>query len=155
MTTAKAYEKRSVGLMRMDGWTGFRPLLCTVKAELGRGHPGLMRWSRDETLPQSSIDRSALDSAAHCATSEHSGRPRFYEKITVTMSESHLNHTMQYWTGSNEHQWPCSATIKVNGSIRLVPHGKKNSEWSSKNLRQSSIFTKLEFSDFQGFYMDF
>ena len=34
----------------------FRPLLCTVKAELGRGQPGLMRWIGDETLPQSSID---------------------------------------------------------------------------------------------------
>ena len=28
----------------------FRPLLCTVKAELGRGQPGLMRWIWDETL---------------------------------------------------------------------------------------------------------
>ena len=30
----------------MDGWMDercFRPLLCTVKAELGRGQPGLMR----------------------------------------------------------------------------------------------------------------
>ena len=29
-----------------DGWMDercFRPLLCTVKAELGRGQPGLMR----------------------------------------------------------------------------------------------------------------
>ena len=44
-----------------DGWMDercFRPLLCTVKAELGRGQPGLMRWIWDETLPQSSIDRS-------------------------------------------------------------------------------------------------
>ena len=49
----------------MDGWTGFRPLFCTITAELGRGQPGLMRWSWDETLPQSSIDRSTLDSAAH------------------------------------------------------------------------------------------
>ena len=38
----------------------FRPLLCTVKAELGRGQPGLMRWIWDETLPQSSIDRSTF-----------------------------------------------------------------------------------------------
>ena len=30
----------------------FRPLLCTVKAELGRGQPGLMRWIWDETLPR-------------------------------------------------------------------------------------------------------
>ena len=32
----------------MDGWMDelcFRPLLCTVKAELGRGQPGLMRWN--------------------------------------------------------------------------------------------------------------
>ncbi len=34
----------------------FRPLFCTVKAELGRGQPGLMRWIWDETLPQSSIE---------------------------------------------------------------------------------------------------
>ena len=43
------------------GWMDercFRPLLCTVKAELGREQPGLMRWIWDETLPQSSIDRS-------------------------------------------------------------------------------------------------
>ena len=59
----------------MDGWTGFRPLFCTIKAELGRGQPGLMRWSWDETLPQSSIDRSTLDSAAHRATSELAAAP--------------------------------------------------------------------------------
>ena len=53
----------------------FRPLLCTVKAELGRGQPGLMRWIWDETLPQSSIDRSTLHSAAHRATKWASGRP--------------------------------------------------------------------------------
>ena len=37
------------------GWMDercFRPLLCTVKAELGRGQPGLMRRIWDETLPQ-------------------------------------------------------------------------------------------------------
>ena len=39
----------------MDEWC-FRPLFCTIKAELGRGQPGLMRWSWDETLPQCSID---------------------------------------------------------------------------------------------------
>ena len=54
----------------------FRPLLCTVKAELGRGQPGLMRWIWDETLPQSSIDRSIFYSAAHRATKWASGRPR-------------------------------------------------------------------------------
>ena len=53
----------------------FRPLLCTVKAELGRGQPGLMRWIWDETLPQSSIDRSTFYSAAHHATKWASGRP--------------------------------------------------------------------------------
>ena len=35
----------------------FRPFLCTVKAELGLGQPGLMRWIWDETVPQSSISR--------------------------------------------------------------------------------------------------
>ena len=61
-----------------DGWMDercFRPLLCTVKAELGRGQPGLMRWISDETLPQSSIDRSTFYSAAHCAIKWASGRP--------------------------------------------------------------------------------
>ena len=53
----------------------FRPLLCTVKAELGRGQPGLMRWIWDETLPQSSIDRATFYSAAHRATKWASGRP--------------------------------------------------------------------------------
>ena len=59
----------------MDGWMDercFRPLLCTVKAELGRG-PGLMRRIWDETLPQSSIDRSTVHSAAHRATKWASG----------------------------------------------------------------------------------
>ena len=34
------------GLFNGGGWMDercFRPLLCTVKAELGRGQPGLMR----------------------------------------------------------------------------------------------------------------
>ena len=54
---------------------GVRPLLYTVKAELGRGQPRLMRWIWDETLPQSSIDRSTFYSAAHSATKWASGRP--------------------------------------------------------------------------------
>ena len=58
----------------------FRPLLCTVKAELGRGQPGLMRWIWDETLPQSSIDRSTFYSAAHRATKWASGRPQNHWK---------------------------------------------------------------------------
>ena len=63
-------------IVLMDGWMDercFRPLLCTVKAELGRGQPGLMRWIWDETLPQSSIDRSTFYSAAHRATKWASG----------------------------------------------------------------------------------
>ena len=65
---------------KMDKATGmdercFRPVLCTVKAELGRGQPGLRRWIWDETLPQSSTDRSTFYSAAHCATKWASGRP--------------------------------------------------------------------------------
>ena len=59
-----------------------RPLLCTVKAELGRGQPGLMRWIWDETLPQSSIDRSTFYSAAHRATKWASGGEVFqYKRI--------------------------------------------------------------------------
>ena len=74
----------------------FRPLLCTVKAELGQGQPGLMRWIWDETLPQSSIDRSTFYSAAHRATNWASGRPHtrqvicniyvFYEYVYYTYS---------------------------------------------------------------------
>ena len=64
-----------------DGWmNGFRPLLRTVKAELGQGQPGLMRWIWDETLPQSSIDRSTFHSAAHRATKWASGRPHAHMK---------------------------------------------------------------------------
>ena len=64
----------------------FRPLLCTAKAELGRGQPGLMRWIWDETLPQSSIDRSTFYSAAHRATKWASCRPyliKTYFKISL------------------------------------------------------------------------
>ena len=34
-------------MCKSKGWMDercFRPLLCTVKAELGRGQPGLMMW---------------------------------------------------------------------------------------------------------------
>ena len=54
----------------------FRPLFCTIKAELGRGQPGLMRWSWDETLPQCSIDRSTFYTAAHHATSDLPAAPK-------------------------------------------------------------------------------
>ena len=53
----------------------FRPFFCTIKAELGWGQPGLMRWIRDETSRQCSIDRSTLHTAAHCATSELAAAP--------------------------------------------------------------------------------
>ena len=69
----------SIMVGKFYGWMDercFRPLLCTIKAELGRGQPGLMRWIWDETLPQSSIDRSTLNSAAHRATKWASGRPQ-------------------------------------------------------------------------------
>ena len=62
----------------LDGWMDercFRSLFCTIKAELGRGQPGLMRWSWDETLSQCSIDRSTLHTAAHSATSELAAAP--------------------------------------------------------------------------------
>ena len=61
------------------GWMDecfFRPLLCTIKAKLGRGQPGLLRWSWDETLPQCSIDRSTLHTAAYHATSELAVAPQ-------------------------------------------------------------------------------
>ena len=72
----------------MNGWMDercFKPLLCTVKAELGRGQPGLMRWIWDETLPQSSIDRSTFYSAAHRATKWASGH-------NVVMISQFLHH---------------------------------------------------------------
>ena len=72
--TQGANQRPYTLLHRMDEWC-FRPLLCTVKAELGRGKPGLMRWIWDETLPQCSIDRSTFYTAAHCATKWASGRP--------------------------------------------------------------------------------
>ena len=60
----------------MDGWTVFKvTFFCTIKAELGQGQPGLMRWSWDETLPQCSIDRSTFHTAAHRATSELAAAP--------------------------------------------------------------------------------
>ena len=62
-----------------------RPLFCTIKAELGRGQPGLMRWSWDETLPQCSIDRSTLHTAAHRATSELAAAPlAWWNTITIS-----------------------------------------------------------------------
>ena len=54
----------SIALIILREWMDercFRPLLCTVKAELGRGQPGLMRWIWDETLPQSSIDPEGVE----------------------------------------------------------------------------------------------
>ena len=68
----------------------FRPLLCTDKAELGRGQPGLMRWIWDETLPQSSIDRSTFYSAAHRATKWASGRPPHNKRKHEQTEESIL-----------------------------------------------------------------
>ena len=57
----------------MNGVLGH--FFCTIKAELGRGQPGLMTWSWDETLPQCSIDRSTLHTAAHRTTSELAATP--------------------------------------------------------------------------------
>ena len=74
-----------------EGWMDercFRPLLCTVKAELGRGQPGLMRWIWDETLPQSSIDRSTFYSAAHRATKWASGRPHHWRLVKLDWNEN-------------------------------------------------------------------
>ena len=45
-----------------------------------------MRWSWDETLPQSSIDRSTLDSAAHRATSELAAAP------LIIQQKAHQSH---------------------------------------------------------------
>ena len=61
----------------------FRPPFCTIKAELGQGQPGLMRLSWDETLPQSSIDRLTLHTAAHRATSELAHTPPDIRKKIV------------------------------------------------------------------------
>ena len=86
------------------GWMDercFRPLLCTVKAELGRGQPGLMRWIWDETLPQSSIDHSTFYSATHRATKWASGRPTnlwSFPKYCINALCSTCTHK---WTGTN------------------------------------------------------
>ena len=74
-------------LRRMDERC-FRPLLRTVKAELGRGQPGLIRWIWDETLPQSSIDRSTFYSAAHHATKWASGRPLCHVETTQDIASN-------------------------------------------------------------------
>ena len=51
-------------LWEEDGWMDercFRPLLCTVKAELGRGQPGLMIWEEDcHTWHQMSLLRPGV-----------------------------------------------------------------------------------------------
>ena len=64
------------------------------RAELGRGQPGLMRWIWDETLPQSSIDRSTFYSAAHRATKWASGRPHFAQ----TDVETWIQMAWLFWT---------------------------------------------------------
>ena len=102
--------------MWMDGWTGFRPLFCTIKAELGRGQPGLMRWSWDEALPQSSIDRSTLDSAAHRATSELAAAPLKCGTTTPSLSENIFwiikEKTVGVMLGSHPPAWPQTSTIE-------------------------------------------
>ena len=47
-------------------------LVCTMKADLGRGQPGLMRRNFYETS-QSSIDPSTLDSESSALPLEHGG----------------------------------------------------------------------------------
>ena len=79
----------------------FRPLLCTVKAELGRGQPGLMRWIWDETLPQSSIDRSTLHSAAHRATKWASGRPKSLRREVLTFVSVEASRDVDLLTSYN------------------------------------------------------
>ena len=59
-----------------------RPLFSTIKAELGRGQPGLMRWIWDETLPRCSIDRSTLRTAGHRTTSELAAAPCIMSRVS-------------------------------------------------------------------------
>ena len=71
---------------KSNGWMDercFRPLFCTVNSELGHGQPGLMRWIWDETLPQCSIDRSTLHTAAHRVTSELVATPTNAMEIPI------------------------------------------------------------------------
>ena len=51
----------------------FRPLFCTVKAELGRGHLGLMRWNFLWNLPQSSIELATIYSESSALPLDHGG----------------------------------------------------------------------------------
>ena len=107
-----------------DGWMDercFRPLLCTVKAELGLGQPGLMRWIWDETLPQRSIDRSTFYSAAHRATKWAIGRPqREREKnreVTTLVSKIQKRQILKQ-------QWRQKAFLSStkSSSLKLAPY---------------------------------
>ena len=94
-----------------------RPLFCTIKAELGRGQPGLMRWSWDEkTLPQCSISiaRSSdrYTTPPHCSSPHYkwaSGRPRYSRtnQICVNVKKSvifcgiiNVSFIFQNWTSA-------------------------------------------------------
>ena len=119
----------------MDGWC-FRPLFCTIKAELGRGQPGLMRWSWDETLPQCSIDRSTFYTAAHRATSELAAAPYLYHGesklfhmlangcTVVRIQYNFLYHACTMVTqGCTMVHLPCAMVLFQKGYPTLHSHG--------------------------------
>ena len=125
-------------LNQIKGWMDercFRPLLCTVKAELGRGQPGLMRWIWDETLPQSSIDRSTFYSAAHRATKWARGRPP-KEKERNQTNTMHAEMCTLLIPLHNKHQWPYKCHILhlyVTMPI-LFQKGKHTTELSDQGV---------------------
>ena len=93
-----------------------------------RGQLGLMRWIWDETLPQSSIDRSTLHSAAHRATKWASGRPQI-TKDQPSMSlyqifrHIYLSKDAICWTNSafsSERRWISSPNCCIFASWNQV-----------------------------------
>ena len=75
----------------------FRPLFCTMKAELGRGQPGLMRWNFYETCPRavSNPRPSTLSPARYRSTTaapgsywpELTGAHSYIYKYTLTLTK--------------------------------------------------------------------
>ena len=59
----------------MDGWTVFKATFLHYQGWIGPGTTLTNEMSWDETLPQCSIDRSTLHTAAHRATSELAAAP--------------------------------------------------------------------------------
>ena len=64
---------------------------CTIKAELGRGQPGLIRWNFLWNLSQSSIDLSTLDSESSALLLDHGGPAKKTIGNRMTNASQNLN----------------------------------------------------------------